>query len=302
MHHGLSFGQPFAAVDANAHLILRHTVSFSCQKIPVVTRSLSVCPRGAHAASDALSGRRSAVPRSPSLQWWSVDFLPRDSQESLRPAILRRRCGRERCGLIALGQSMPSLNIASCAGMSVTGATRLAHGGWCAIGAGWPARLESCRPCAMPTMSAPGLRNAAGGRSRYRPHRQRGVEGGGLSACVPIRVGRIARTALSFSFIGGRKEGSSQIIRERYRRFRLVPARFIAPLSVSRDGPDKRSTPASSFSRHRVPAVHADCHADTSSRGRFAARASMSVPACSRSFADFAWSCRSTATMSLWTA
>jgi hypothetical protein len=39
-------GRRFAAVDANAHLIPRRGVSPSCQKLPMVIKSLSVCPRG----------------------------------------------------------------------------------------------------------------------------------------------------------------------------------------------------------------------------------------------------------------
>jgi hypothetical protein len=49
----------------------------------------------------------------------------------------------------------------------------------------------------------------------------------------------------------------------------------------------RRSRPAPSFSRHLLPVLKASCHAETSSRGRFAARASMSVPARMMALADF---------------
>jgi hypothetical protein len=39
-------GRRFAAADANAHLIPRRAVSPSCQKVPMLIKSLSVCPRG----------------------------------------------------------------------------------------------------------------------------------------------------------------------------------------------------------------------------------------------------------------
>ena len=41
-------GRRFAALDANAHLIPHRGVSPSCQKLPTVIKSLSVCLRGHH--------------------------------------------------------------------------------------------------------------------------------------------------------------------------------------------------------------------------------------------------------------
>jgi hypothetical protein len=89
-------GRRFAAVDANAHLIPHRGVSPSCRKGRTVIKSLSVCPRGHHCClgwADLAEGRL-CLDHLPAmaLRRFSSPALariPRDTQESLRAAILR---------------------------------------------------------------------------------------------------------------------------------------------------------------------------------------------------------------------
>jgi uncharacterized protein (DUF736 family) len=106
-------------------LIPHRRVSSSCQKLPTVIKSLSVCPRGALAASDWLIWPRVGGASITFPQWWSVDFLP-----------LRTRIPRETRKSPA---RHPSLTLRP------SGAGRSPLGLLIAIEAAWAARVQTRR-------------------------------------------------------------------------------------------------------------------------------------------------------------